>query len=104
MADPLPTRCCLHPIVGLTGLLAAESRGGDLVDRALSRQLVWPPAEKLSSVAESIAGHMIVSDLNDQLRPEGLPLAAALGAPTAAPAWRSAAETRGRLQSVKLAS
>lgn len=53
----------------LSGLTEAHGRAvrrrDELVDRALSRRLVWPPLKKLSPVAEPIAGYIVVSDFDD---------------------------------------
>ena len=53
-------------------------------------------------MAEPVARHMVVSDLDDQLRLERLPFAAAFRAPAAGPAGGLAGETRPRLQRAKL--
>ena len=40
----------------------------DLIDRALPGRLVGPKAEQLGSMAEPVARHVVVPDLDDQLR------------------------------------
>ena len=74
----------------------------DLIDRALPGRLVGPKAEQLGPMAEPVARHVVVSDLDDQLRPQRFPFAAALRAPAARPTRRLAAETWRPLQSAKL--
>src|SRR3984885_12334121 len=74
----------------------------DLIDRALPGWFVGPKAEQLGPMAEPVARHVVVPDLDDQLRPQRLPFAAALRAPAARPARRLAAETRRPLQSANL--
>ena len=67
-----------------------------LVEGALPRRLVRPPAQKACAMAEAAAGDMVIADLDDQLRPQGLPFARAFGAPSAGTTWCIAGKT-GRL-------
>jgi hypothetical protein len=92
----------MDPVSRVAG--AVRGRRNDLVDRALARQLVWPSAEQLGPVAEPIAGHVVVSHLNNELWPQRLPFDAALRAPTARPARGLAGKPRSRPQSAKLLS
>jgi hypothetical protein len=41
----------------------------ELIHLALGRRLVGPPSQQLGAVAETMAGDMIVADLDDQCRP-----------------------------------
>src|SRR5262249_52503415 len=64
----------------------------DLVQRALLRRLVGTPAHQPGTVAEAIAGKVVVADFHHELRLERLPLGRALGRPAARPARRVAGE------------
>src|SRR5688500_2308398 len=72
---------------GWTGSLQQIEHGAlrarDLLERALARRLVGPPADDASPVTEPVSSHVIVLDLDDQLGQERLPLGGALGAPPA---------------------
>src|ERR1051326_1143823 len=65
----------------------------DLIEGALPRQLVGPPAEERSPVAEAFAAYMIVLDLDHQLGRERLPLRGACGAPAAGASRRPSGES-----------
>ncbi len=56
---------------------------GDLVHAALTGLLIQAPTNQPGTVAETAAGEMIVTDLDDQACFEWLPFHRALGAPTA---------------------
>jgi hypothetical protein len=53
-------------------------------------------------VAEPIAGHVVVTHFDNEFRPQRLPFAAALRAPTAGPAWGLTGETGSGPQTAKL--
>src|ERR1700751_1693674 len=82
----------------VSSLIFGWSRGrrDDLIDRALSRRLVGPEGQQLCPVGKPTTRYVIVSDLDDQLRPQRLPFAASLRAPPALAAGRSPRETRRR--------
>ena len=90
----------LHLWPSLSAL--GSRRRDDLIDSALARRLVGPEAHELGAMAEPVARHMVVSDLDDQLRPQRLPFAAALRAPAARAARRLTRETWRGLQSAQL--
>ena len=93
----LSLRASLQPAAGMNA-----GRRKNLMDRALSRGLIRPKAEKLGPVAKPIARYVVISDLDDQLRTQRFPFAAPLSAPATGPAWRPTGETWRRLQSAKL--
>src|SRR5262245_18970999 len=53
----------------------------DLLERALARRLVRPPAHESRSMAEATACHVVVFHLDHQLVLERLPFRRTLGAP-----------------------
>src|SRR5690606_25850843 len=67
-----------------------------LIERALAWRLVRPPAQKLRAVTEALACDVVVTHLDDELRPQRLPFGRALRAPPARRAGRPAREA-GRL-------
>src|SRR4029077_8863264 len=73
----------------------------DLIERALPRRLVRPPAYEARAVTEAAAREMVVADLDHELRLERLPLAGALGRPAARTARRVAGESRRRDQNLQ---
>src|SRR5690349_5482828 len=69
---------------------------GQLLERALPRRLVLAPSNQRRAVAKSVAGHMVVADLDNELGPKRLPVSRAFGAPAARTA-RCIAGEAGRL-------
>ena len=67
-----------------------------LLEGALLRRLVGPPAQELGAVAEAAAGDVVVAHLDDELGPERHPFGRALGRPAARAAGRVAGEARSR--------
>src|SRR5690606_13989563 len=63
---------------------------------ALRRRLVRPPADDAGAVPEPAAAYVVVAHLDDQRRPQRLPVGAARRAPAARAAGRVAGEA-GRL-------
>jgi hypothetical protein len=45
-----------------------------LLPGALPRSFVGAPSAQHSPVAKAAVGHLIIGDLDDELRPEGLPV------------------------------
>src|SRR5947207_15493653 len=68
----------------------------DLLERTLARRLVGPPSQEAGPMAEPAAADMIVTNFDDQFRPQRLPFSGTLGAPPAGAARRVAGES-GRL-------
>src|SRR5207244_2217807 len=68
--------------------------GRELVERALLRLLVGPPAQKAGAVAEAAAGNLVVADLCHEHWSQRLEMAGALGVPAARASGRSASEAR----------
>src|SRR5947209_950916 len=64
-----------------------------LIQRALSRCLVQAPAQDGGAVTKTFAAEMIVTHLDDQLRPQRAPLRGTLGGPAAWAARRVAGES-----------
>ena len=64
-----------------------------LLEGALARRLVRPPAHDLRPVAEAIAGDVIVAYLHHQFRLQRRPFGRTLGAPAAGASGRIAGET-----------
>src|SRR4051794_38482948 len=76
-----------------------KSRPGlaaELVESALPRRLVRPPAQQRGAMAEAVRGDLIIAHLDHEFRPERLPLGGAFRAPPARAA-RGAAGEAGRL-------
>src|SRR5262245_34965932 len=65
-----------------------------LLERALRRRLVLAPAHERRAMAEAVAGHMIIADLDHEFGTERLAVGRALGAPAAGAARRIAGEAR----------
>src|SRR5262245_18221513 len=74
----------------------------DLIHRALPRRLVRPPAQKFRPVAKAVAGEMIVSNFDHELRLERLPPRGAAGRPSARTAGRAAGEPGRRDELLEL--
>src|SRR3954453_11727306 len=74
----------------------------DLIHGALSRRLVWPPADDLGAVPETVAREVVVGHLYHQLRVDRFPFPRPLCAPTARSTWRIAGETRRLAQGFEL--
>src|SRR5215208_6867849 len=79
-----------HPSIRDLGLSDAIEQGecaalaaGKLVEPALPRRLVRPPAQQCGAVPEPAFGHMVEADFDDEFGAERLPFAGALGAPAA---------------------
>src|SRR6266536_1884947 len=72
--------------------IALRSAFAQLIQSAILRELVRPPAQESGPMAKASAGKMIVAHLHHQLRLQRLPLAAALRAPSARAARRFAGE------------
>src|SRR4051812_15847641 len=70
-----------------------DGRLFQLIERALLRRLVRPPAQDRGAVAKSFAAEMIVADLDDQFRLQRAPLRRTLGGPAAGAARCIAGET-----------
>src|SRR6476660_7573414 len=66
----------------------------DLIERALSRRLIGPPAEQMRAMPKAIAREVVVLNFDDQLRPQRLPLGAAFRAPATRAARSAARKTR----------
>ena len=64
-----------------------------LIHAALFWRFIRSPADKRRSVAEAIAGHLIISDLYDKLRPKRMPLTFPAIIPPAGAARRLAGKT-----------
>src|ERR1700730_6234025 len=64
----------------------------DLIERALTRRLIGPPAQEMGPVAEASSREVIITDLDHELRDEGLPLRRSRCTPSAWPARGSAGE------------
>src|SRR3981189_466809 len=64
----------------------------ELIEGALLRRLVRPPAQDGCAMAKPLAAEVIVADLNDQFWLERAPLCRALRRPSARPARRVAGE------------
>src|SRR5690348_18388469 len=73
-----------------------------LLERALARRLVGPPAQELRAVTKAIAGKMVVADFDHKLRLERLPFGRALRRPAARATRRIAGESRRRDQLLEL--
>src|SRR5512146_944473 len=70
----------------------------NLLECALSRGLLRPPAQELGSVAETSLGKVIVGDLAHHLWLQRFPLPAALRAPAAGPPGRASGKTAAAAQ------
>src|SRR5204863_4336653 len=78
-----------------------ESQGkelGELIEGALTRLLVGPPAQQLRSVTETASREVVVAHFADERRGQSLPFARTLGAPAARPAWSTSGKTAAPLQ------
>src|SRR5690606_28523487 len=73
---------------------AGPSRAPELVEGALARRLVRPPAPKGRAVPEPVARNLIVAHFRDQRMSERFPLACALCRPAARATRRTAGEAR----------
>src|ERR1044071_1842216 len=73
--------------LGLSGAIeqgeCAAFTSGKLVEPALPRRLVRPPAQQCGAVAEAAFAHVVIAHLDDELGAERLPFAGALGVPAA---------------------
>src|SRR6185295_5742681 len=68
----------------------------DLVERALPRCLIGPPAQQARAVAKTFAAEMVVADLDHELGLERLPYRRAFGRPAARTTGRVAGEALRR--------
>ena len=87
---------CYRPVAKM---LASSSGGttSSCCEGAVARLLVGPPAAELRRVAEPAALHVIVGDLDHELRPERLPRQILALAPAAGRARAALAGVRGGL-------
>src|SRR5687767_4481529 len=83
----LPPQKCRH-----AAKLGASGEPPDLLEGALARGLVGPPADQPGPVPEAVAGDLVVADLDHQFGRQRDPFAGALGAPAAGAAGRVAGE------------
>src|SRR5437879_2179947 len=67
-------------------------RGAELIELALGRRLVRPPAEELRAVTEAARGKMIKLHFRDKFRLQWLPFHRPLGAPAARSVGSAAGE------------
>src|SRR5215208_4852190 len=70
----------------------------ELIEAALPRRLVGPPAQDGGAVAKSFAAEMIVANLDHEFWLQRTPLCRTLGRPSARPARRIAGEAGRRDQ------
>ena len=70
----------------------------DLNQTALSRRLAGPEAQQTRAVAKAVSRDVIEEDFDHQLRPQGRPMAGALGGPAARAAGFVAGEARLALE------
>ena len=88
----------LHPAESRIRKLAAETPTVlflfDLLEGALARRLVGPPAQETGPVAKPAAADMVIANLDDQFEPQRLPFSGALGAPATGASRRVAGKAR----------
>src|SRR5438132_13680931 len=78
------------PTAEIPGRLRCETLGLQLIHRARTGILIGPPPDKARAVADSVVGHAVESDFDDELRVERFPFFGAARAPAAGPARRLA--------------
>src|SRR5690349_9632332 len=74
----------------------------NLIERALRRRLVGPPAQKLRAMAKTVIADVIVAYLRNQLRRQGLPFARAFRAPARRATRCPPGESRRLAQALQL--
>ena len=65
-----------------------------LLERALSGRLVGPPSHELGTMAETVAGDVVIAHFDHELWAKRLPVGRTLCAPAAWSSWRIAGEAR----------
>ena len=78
---------------------ASDGRDRQLVEGALPGRLVGPPPDQLRAVPEPVRGDVVVLDLDDERRPERLPVRGLLRRPAARPARSLAGKPGGSIKS-----